>query len=359
MIMIRGEITMKKKIIFSGILAAIIVAIGLSKFAFKNDIKETKGVEVVPTMEDTIVKDSSWCPTFQLIFNDLKNNLVKQDVKFSTSNSFLDNLNKEEFTESDISSDYYYKTYGVKSIELKNKIIKGIKDKFNQESDILDRFDFTNSSPNNYFFYSMLYREFKYPKKFNKLAKGKFNDKYDNIKYFGIKDRDEELASEIKVLYYNSEDDFAIKLLTTSNDEVIINKNPKGNNFKEIYNNITSKSKDYKDNEFVVDNDYFKMPYLNFNVLKEYKELEGQPIKDSNGDSIEIDTAIQTIKFSLDDVGGKIKSEAGMDTTKASIGINREERYFYVDETFAIFLKEASKDKPYFAARVDDIRKFQ
>ena len=39
----------------------------------------------------------------------------------------FDNLNKEEFTENDISSDYYYKTYGVKSIELKNKIIKGIK----------------------------------------------------------------------------------------------------------------------------------------------------------------------------------------------------------------------------------------
>ena len=350
---------MKKELIFSSLLAVMVAVIGLSKFVLKSDIKETKGVEVVPTMEDAITKDSSWCPTFQLIFNDLKSNLVKQDVKFNTSNSFLDNLNKEEFTENDISSDYYYKTYGVKSIELKNKIIKGIKDKFNQESDILDRFDFTNSSPNNYFFYSMLYREFKYLKKFNKLANGKFNDKYDNIKYFGIKDKDEELANEIKVLYYNSKDDFAIKLLTTSNDEIIINKNPKGNNFREIYNNITSKSKDYKDNEFVIDNDYFKMPYLSLNVLREYKELEGQSIKDSNGDSIEIDTAIQTIKFSLDDVGGKIKSEAGMDVMKSAIGINMKKRYFYVDKTFAIFLKEASKDKPYFAARVDDIRKFQ
>ena len=232
---------MKKELIFSSLLAVMIAVIGLSKFAFKKDIKETKGVDVVPTMEDVIAKDSSWCPTFQLIFNDLKNDIVKQDIKFDKSNTFLDNLNKEEFKESDISSDYYYKTYGVKSIELKNKIIKGIKDKFNQKSDILDKFDFTNSSPNNYFFYSMLYREFKYPKKFNKLDNGKFNDKYDSIKYFGIKDKDEELAKQIKVLYYNNEDDFAIKLLTTSNDEVIINKNPKGNNFREIYNNITSR----------------------------------------------------------------------------------------------------------------------
>ena len=351
--------TMKKELIFSSLLAVMIAVIGLSKFAFKKDIKETKGVDVVPTMEDVIAKDSSWCPTFQLIFNDLKNDIVKQDIKFDKSNTFLDNLNKEEFKESDISSDYYYKTYGVKSIELKNKIIKGIKDKFNQKSDILDKFDFTNSSPNNYFFYSMLYREFKYPKKFNKLANGKFNDKYDDIKYFGIKDKDEELAKQIKVLYYNNEDDFAIKLLTTSNDEVIINKNPSGNNFREIYNNITSKSKGYKDNEFTIDSDYFKMPYLSLNVMKEYKELEGQPIKDSEGNLIEIGTALQTIKFTLDDVGGKIKSEAGMNVMKSSIEDNKSKRYFYVDKTFAIFLKETSKDKPYFAARVDDIRKFQ
>ena len=161
------------------------------------------------------------------------------------------------------------------------------------------------------------------------------------------------------MLYYNSKDELAIKLLTTSNDEVIINKNPKGNNFKEIYNSIASKSKDYKDNEFVIDNDYFKMSYLSLNVLKEYKELEGQSIKDSDGNLIEISTAIQTIKFSLDDVGGKIKSEAGMDVMKSVIGISMKKRYFYVDKTFAVFLKEASKDKPYFAARIDDIRKFQ
>ena len=36
-----------------------------------------------------------------------------------------------------------------------------------------------------------------------------------------------------------------------------------------------------------------------------------------------------------------------------------EPRYFYVDDTFAIFLREKGKTKPYFAGRVDDINKFQ
>ena len=36
-----------------------------------------------------------------------------------------------------------------------------------------------------------------------------------------------------------------------------------------------------------------------------------------------------------------------------------EPRYFYVDDTFAIFLREKNKPKPYFAGRIDDITKFQ
>ena len=346
---------MKKKTVLVSLLTILLVTLTLSKTYLTKPIKETKGVEVVPTMQDVITSDSSWCPTFQLIFNDLKNDLVKQDIKFSKNNTFLDNLNKEEFKESDISSDYYYKTYGVKNIELKNKIIKGIKDKFNQTSDIIDKFDFTSGNPNEYFFYSMLYKEFKYPKKFNILGKSSFNNKYNNIKYFGIRGDDEELAKQIEVLYYKDEDDFAVKLLTTSNDEIIVNKNPKGKTFNEIYNNIINNSKNYQDKEFITDSDYFKMPYLSLNVLKEYKELEGEQIKTRDGNTLEIGTAIQTIKFTLDDVGGKIKSEAGMDVMKSSL----DERYFYVDKTFAIFLKEQSKSKPYFAARVNDIRKFQ
>ena len=36
-----------------------------------------------------------------------------------------------------------------------------------------------------------------------------------------------------------------------------------------------------------------------------------------------------------------------------------EPRYFYVDDTFTIFLREKGKTKPYFAGRIDDITKFQ
>ena len=324
----------------------------------KKDLKETKGVEVVPTLSDKVSTDTSWCPTFQLIWNDFKNDIVKENIKFDEKLDILDNLNKEEFTTKDISDNYYYKIYGRKNLELKNKIETAIKEKFNQTSDILDKFDWSNDaldSGNNmidrYFLYSMLYREFEFNKKFDTFN-DKFKDK-ENVEYFGIIKESNLIRNQIKVYYYNNENDFAIKLITKNNDEVIVVKNPKGETFEEIYNNI----KDKQTTSFNSD-DNFMMPKIDFNVLREYSELENKEIETIDG-IYTIEKAIQSIKFSLDEKGGKVKSEAGMDVKFEATISDKKIRNFYVNDTFALFLKESNKDKPYFALKVDDITKFQ
>ena len=324
----------------------------------KKELKETKGVEVVPTLSDKISKDTSWCPTFQLIWNDFKNDIVKQNIKFDKKLDMLDNLNKEDFTKNDISDSYYYKIYGRKNLELKSKLENAIKEKFNQKSDILDQFDWSSDALDSgedvidrYFLYSMLYREFEFNKKFDT-----FNDKFKDIKnveYFGIIKESNLIRNQIKVYYYNNENDFAIKLITKNNDEVIVIKNPKGETFEEIYNNI----KDKQTTSFNSD-DNFMMPKIDFNVLREYSELENKEIETIDG-IYTIEKAIQSIKFSLDEKGGKVKSEAGMDVKFEATASDKKIRNFYVDDTFALFLKESNKDKPYFALRVDDISKFQ
>ena len=338
------------------------------------NLKETKGVTIVPTMSDIITKDSSWCGTFQLVWNDMKNNVVKKDIVFTPQEKMADNLNKEEFTQDMISDKYYFKIYGLKSLELKEQIEKGIKEKFNQESDILNDFNWSESElddPNNvdvrrYFFYVMLYRKFEFLQEFDKLENGKFGNKYNDIKYFGIdKNTKNSVGDQIDVLYYNSKDDFAIIINTKNNDEVIFCKNPQGKTFNEIYENMNKESKEYKGSKEFKNIDEFKAPNLTFNEKKEYTELQGKEFKTADPiyDTAKIEKAIQTIKFSLDEKGGEIKSEAAIDvmlgTTALSPEKEDEPRYFYLDDTFAIFLREKGRDLPYFAGRIEDITKFQ
>ena len=120
---------------------------------------------------------------------------------------------------------------------------------------------------------------------------------------------------------------------------------------------MMSKTKAYNGDRNFNDVDSFKAPMIDFNIKKEFYELENKEFKTYNGTAI-IEKAIQTISFSLDEKGGRIKSEAAADIMKMSI-VEDEVRHFDVDSTFALFLKEKERDVPYFALLVDDITKFQ
>lgn len=374
---------MKKKLLISSIiivLLIIIVAVIVNAFIRKDNkditkLENTDEISIVPTMNDKITADSSWCGTFQLVWNDMKNEVVKKDVVFTPQLKIAENLNKEDFTETMLSEEYYYKIYGLKTLDLKKKIENGIKEKFNQTSDILNDFDWSENGLNNtndigsrrYFFYTMLFRKFEFLQEFDKLDNDKFGNEYKSIKYFGIdKNTKDSIGNQIKVMYYNSKDDFAVLINTKTNDEVIFCKNPKGSSFNEIYTNMNNEATKYKGDKSFKSIDEFKAPNLTFDEKKEYKELEGKRFQ--TADPIytegEIYKAIQTIKLSIDEKGGEIKSEAAIDMKVDATAINtkpkkEEPRYFYVDNTFALFLREKGKEKPYFAGRIDNITKFQ
>ena len=323
-------------------------------------IDETEKISTILSLEDEIQNDSIWCGTFQLIWNDLKNDLAKQDIVFEPQLPVVENLNKETFTTDDISEQYYYKKVGTTSLELKKEIEKAIKDKFNEKSNILDSFEWTGRDPEDYFLYAMLKKEFKFEKAFEELQNGKFGD-FDNVEFFGIKDEDaEELRKQVKVLYYNSKDDFAIKLETKQEDEVILCKNPQGKTFNEIYNNILKQKEEYKGSRSIQEGELLKVPNIKLNEKNEFTEIQDKVFYFSNGLPYTIEKAIQTVEFELDREGGKIKSEAGMMVNyESAMMIPEERREFFVDDTFAIFLIEEGKNTPYFAGKISDITKFQ
>ena len=319
-----------------------------------------EGLNIVLSLEDEITENTAWCGTFNLVWNDLKNDIAKREIVFSPQLKLVENLNKGTFNASYLSEDSYYKVYGTPSIALKQQIEKAIKEKFNETSDILDDFDWNSNDPKDYFLYAMLKKKFEFPKVFTELESGTFGNT-ENIKYFGINgSTDKEVREQAKILYYNSKEDFAIKLLTKQNDEVIITRGINSNTFGEIYQKIKEKSKKYEGNYSFGNNDILKIPNININLKKEYKQLENNSFLFANGDSYYIEKALQTIKFKLDKEGGEIKSEAGIMLRYESIMISEDKpREFIADDTFTMFLVEKGKDLPYFAMKISDITNVQ
>ncbi len=351
----------------SVVVLVLLVILLATKVGNRNEIlPQTEGVVVVPTMQDAISQDSTWCGTFQLVWNDLKNELVKGDIVYSPQEPIAESLNKETYTQNMLSEAYYYKKWGLMTLDLKAEIEKGIKEKFEQTSDILDEFDWPEEPEDyHYFLYTMLYRKFEFEKVFDVLSNGPFGSQKVEAQYFGIDSNTQDTVGEqVEVLYYHSSDDFAVLLNTKSEDEVILVKNPSGSTFEEIYQNMQKKKESFQGSTRFGKQDELKVPYLHINEKKEYTEFEEKTFPCFNPELPpygKIIKAMQTVQFSIDETGGKVKSEAGIDVVFKSAPVPKDDkpRLFYVDDTFAIFLREKGRNTPYFAGRIEDISKFQ
>ena len=327
-----------------------------TKTAESKQEEKTSDIEVVPTMNSDIKNDNAmWVGTFQIVWNELTDNIVKHPVEFiGGTNITAQNLNKREFNKTDLSDDSYYTKYGIVSPALKAEIEKGIKDKFNETSDILGAFDFTYN-PEKLFIYAMLKKDFKFLEAFDKLDNGIFGTlSEEKVKYFGIKSISSyKLYQNVSVLFHNNDNDYAVKLHTKTNDEVILYRTDDVKKLNEYFEDIKNKTEKYDGNKVFGKNDRLKVPNISLYQMTSFKDLEGKIIKDSD---FRIDQTIETIDFRMDEEGVRLKSEAAvMVGCTATPGPRPQIRYFYYDKDFVLFLIEKDKSVPYFAMRVTDI----
>ena len=327
----------------------------------------SSNITIVTSLYDEITTNSAWCGTFQLAWNDMINNVIKQDVKFingsnlDVAQKMADNLNKQTFKEEMLSEKDYYKVFDKMSLELKSKIEKAIKEKFNESSDILNDINWSNDQ-NSWVFYTMLKKEFNFKNDFDELENDKFANKYKDIKYFGInEDSDSKLYSQIDVLYYNDYDDYAVILNTKEGEQVILARGLEGKTFASLYNNLSSKTKEYSGNKKFTEKDTLKVPNIKIKEKKEFKELYDKDFLDTENKSYRIINALQTIQLDMDKSGGKIKSEAAIVAKENAIAVAEpvDRRNFNFDDKFTMFLKEKGKNVPYFAANIENITLFQ
>ncbi len=315
------------------------------RFPFFKKDEKSPVIEQVQNYETT--KNSLWCVTFQLVWNDFMDKFTHgQPVNLVGGNPpIADELNKRLYTTDVLAENSYYKTQGKINKKLKKNIEKAIKKKFDEKSDVLNKIDW--NVKDGYLFYAMLKKDFSFPHAFDILDSQPFDDSNENVRYFGIKkDSNYKIKKNAEILFYNT-DEYAVKLLTKENEEVILFKTKREDSFDNLYSYINNNSAPEKFGP----QDTLKIPNINIDQTISYDELCNKQIVGTNK---KITQALQTIKFNLDNKGGRLKSEAVIGVVTMSLAPDAS-RNFNFDEPFVIFLKETNKNKPYFAAKIENL----
>lgn len=308
-------------------------------------------------MDDTVDDKENvvWGGTFQLCWNELIDNFAKQDIVFVEDKNITQNLNKRSFDKDQISENDVYIFAGKNTFENKDKIERSIKEKFNENSEILDNFEwFENEKDAMDFCYSMLYKNIEFEKKFDLFKNMPFyqGNTEKNVDYFGVDKNSKDFQKDqIKILYYNSGEDFAVKIYSKTDDEIIVCSNPKGETLSEIYDNI-NKTAETNGSVFFGEEDSFKMPIISLKAEREYKELENKFFLYKDGSKNYINAAYQMIEFDLDQKGAKLKDESGIAVSNTAMPASKPKNMI-CNKRFVVFLKEKDK-KPYFGLLVNN-----
>ena len=338
---------MKKILVSLAILVAMIGGISTAQ------AQEVNSIEVLPTMNtQSTAQNRIWVGTFQLVWNELTDKIVKAPVKFLDFDSQMaNNLNQKQFKKSNLNEKSYYVKSGIVSPALKAEIEKSIKSKFHETSDILKMFDFTYN-PEKIFVYAMLKKDFRFTNAFDKLATGNFGNSQEKVKYFGINDNsNQKLYKNVSVLFYNDDNDFAVKLYTKGKDEVLLYRTNDDKTFDKYYAELNDKTAKYNGDKNFVKNDTLTIPDIKLYQETSFNELEGHQIVGTN---MQIDKTIETVDFRMNNKGVKLKSEAAIMLRCMSLA-PREGRDFTFNNNFVLFLIEKNQNTPYYAMKVSDV----
>lgn len=309
----------------------------------KVDSQDLKSTIITTNLEEKLEDDKNtvYCSTFQLAWNELMDNIIKGPVKLKDSPNVTEVLNKQLITRKDLNEKDYVAMAGYGKDGILNKINKVLKMKFGESAPNVQE----DLVPTDILAYAYLCKNLEFEEEFAKMEKPLlFNGT--EVKAFGVNKKSEsEVRKQVKVLDYRNDDDFIISLVSKSdNDEIILAKMPQPENVMKAAEIIEFRSSKIQ-SSVKVDEEVI-IPCFDFDITHSYRELVGKQLANAGFEDYQILKAIQSIKFQLDEKGAILKSEARIKGSKSASPVER--RSFIFDEPFVLMLKEKNSSMPYF-----------
>ncbi len=315
-----------------------------------SDLKET---QVIATLESPIIQGENliYCATMQVAWNALCN-LAGQDVQFDPTVDLADSLNKKAVDDSHLDPATYIAFAGIAGSGIVKDIQDALHNKFHGAATpelVINHESFPNGTV---VAYAYLFANLPFKWRFDRT--GSFDFAGRNVSCFGIDPmyggwrKNERQAEHVRIYDAVDKDNFIIELLTARESHHLYLAKVSPEETLELTVKAVMQRIQDAEPEMLKEYQDIKVPIFDFDIVKDYDELLGNPIdvKDPRLSSQTLTLARQKIRFRLDERGAVLKSESVV-----ASGITDD---FIFDKPFLLMLLYETSAMPYFAMWVDN-----
>ncbi len=323
---------------------------------------ELKQSVVVPHMHVPIENHNIlWSCTFQLAWNEACD-LVGEDLRFApVEPALVAHMNKKEFTGKYLDAPSYVAIADYVKNDVHGRIAHALEKKFKGQAapkHIPPRID--TPRPQDIVTYSYLFKNLEFAVPFERIERPLIFGET-KVSCFGMgedyKPGHAKLLGLFTILDQQGENDFVLELKTKSEgDRVILAKIPPA---KTLALTVKAVSRRVATAEPVEPRlgDVLKIPKFNLDITRTFAEIEGKHLVVKNpkvAKDLLILSAIQNIRFQMDEKGVRLKSESNV-SFGCSAPYSPERRYVLIfDKPFLLLLQRKDAKFPYFAAWIDN-----
>lgn len=342
---------------FISVLCFLFLSVFISNYSFSQETQTLNADNLQQTIvtsylqkKITAGKNLIYCSTFQLAWNALCDDIIKAPLELSGTPEIQTMLNERLTGKEDIAPDAYIAMAGFNGDGIVQKIDNALLKKFDKKNGC----GITLMNPDDILAYAYLFKNLEFKNKFEDLNTSPiFFNKATKTETFGIKQYSYEIAKQVKILHYNNDDDFILKLESKSqNDEIILAKIEPKETLLATVDYVFEQIKN-KETIALEKGDILKIPKFDFDIFKKYSELINRDFLNKNFGGYFISDAFQGIKFKLDEKGVILESYAAIIGVK-SVSFSPGTKRLIFDKPFLFCLKEKNGKYPYFVMWVDN-----
>lgn len=289
-----------------------------------------------------------WAGAMNLAWNELNETILHEKLKLNSKDKvalqMVEALNNPIFTKNDLDEKSYYikSGYGQKTVTVINKESRK---KFPNKSfeDLSLKLSDTDIISYAYFLKETEYK--------NVFEKGIVS--FNGIKVQGFMTANKTQRDNVKVLSYENDDKFIIRLqLKDDSDYLILAKGYPSDNPQSLIKEINASNK--VELKSLNSNDIFSAPAVRLSHYREYRELINKSLLNKGFESYQIQKMFENIKFNMDEKGARVENEAVIVLGK-SLNIDDEKpRKFELNKAFWVVMQRKGSPNPYFLLGINN-----